>query len=165
MAFRNGKIMVGPELPLNEHGAPISAPTFEDTHGLHPQWHGMLYSCTAGAINIFDELVTVEKQLRGGWYELMDSNGVAGDYIEESVMDKDDVLGLFGVLGYTVGVDVLELKKYVKTEYINPLTAGQRQVFMAKSVFDIMAGLYLRTTYNSEGGTDLQIKVTTYAYS
>ena len=165
MAFRNGKIMVGDVGPVSPGGVPISAPTFEDTDGLHPQWHGMLYNCTAGAINIFDELVTVEKQLRGGWYELMDGNAAIGDYIEESVVDKDDVLGLFAAYGLVVGTDILELKKYVKTEYVNPLTAGQRQVFMAKSVFEIMAGLYLRTTYNSDGGTDIQIKVTTYAYS
>lgn len=143
----------------------VLAPTFEDTNGLHPQWKGHLYDCTAGAINIFDELVVVEKRLRGGWYELLDSNSVIGDYIEEAVVDKDDVLGLFGLFGYTVGEDVLELKKYVETEFVNPLTAGQRQMFMARSVFEIVAGLYIRTIYSSIGTTDLKIKVTTYAYS
>lgn len=142
----------------------IIAPTFEDTGGLHPQWKGHLYDVVAGATNIFDELVVTEKQLRGGWYELMDGLSVVGDYIEEAVIDKDDVLGLFATYGLTVGVDVLELKKYVKTEYINPATVGQRQMFMANSTFVVVAGLYLRTIYESTGVTDLKIKVTTLAY-
>ncbi len=142
----------------------VVAPTFEDTGGLHPQWKGHLYDVTAGATNIFDELVVTEKQLRGGWYELMDGGGSVGDYIESAVVDKDDVLGLFSTYGLTVGVDVLELKKYVKTEYVNPATAGQRQVFLANSTFVIVAGLYVRTIYESTGLTNTKIKVTTLAY-
>ena len=150
--------------PKDAGGNPISAPTFENTGGLHPQWKGHLYMATAGATNLFDELVVTEKQLRGGWYEMMDANAVLGDYIESAVVDKDDVLGLFSTYGLTVGVDVLELKKYVKTEYINPTTAGQRQVFLANSTFVITAGLYLRTIYESVGATGVQLKVTTLAY-
>jgi hypothetical protein len=110
----------------DDSGNPVLAPTFENTGGLHPQWHGHLYTAVKDSINIFDQLVTTEKQLRGGWYEIMDDNSVLGDYIEEAVVDKDDVLGLFDTYGLTVGVDVLELKKYVKTEYINPSVVGQR---------------------------------------
>lgn len=141
------------------------APTFEDTQGIYPQWHGHLYDVTAGAVNIFDELITYEEQLRAGYYELLDNKAVIGDYIEESVVDKDDVLGYFSAYGYTVGVDVLELKKYVKKEYINPLTAGQRQIFQAGSTFVIYPGLYMRTVYTSVGAEDLKLKVTTLAYS
>lgn len=142
-----------------------TAPTFENTQGIYPQWHGHLYDVTAGALNIYDELVTYEEQLRAGYYELLDENAVVGDYIEESVVDKDDVLGYFSAYGYVVGVDVLELKKYVKKEYINPLTAGQRQIFEAGSTFKIYPGLYTRTSYTSVGAVDLKLKVTTLAYS
>jgi hypothetical protein len=148
----------------DDSGNPVLAPTFENTGGLHPRWHGHLYTVTAGALNIFDELVTTEKQLRGGWYEMMDNNAIVNDYIEEAVVDKDDVLGLFDTYGLTVGVDVLELKKYVKTEYINPLVAGERQVFIVNSTFVIAAGLYLRTMFNSTGVNDTAIKVTTLTY-
>ncbi len=151
--------------PVNADGIPVTVPGFEDTGGLHPQWHGHLYTATAGATSFFDELVTVEKQLRGGWYELMDNNAVVGDYIEESVIDKDDVLGLFATYGLTVGTDILELKKYVKTEYVNPSTSNQRQIFLAGSTFVIVAGLYTRTAYVSVGITDVQLKVTTFAYT
>lgn len=141
------------------------APTFEDTGGVHPQWHGHKYLATAGQTSIFDELVTTEKQIRGGWYEMMDNNAVVGDYIEFSVVDKDDVLGLFSTYGLTVGVDVLELKKYVKEDYINPLHAGNREVIESRSTFLITAGLYMRTIYESTGGDDVCFKVVTIAYS
>lgn len=144
-------------------GNPVHAPTFEDTMGLYPEWKGHKYTATAGALSFFDEVVTVEKQLRGGWYELFDDNAVEGDYLEFSVVDKDDVLGLFGYLGLTVGEDVLELAKYVKTEYINP-TRKDRQVFMAKSTFVVTPGLYVRTSYNSEGTNDVTFKVVTHVF-
>ena len=151
-------------VPRNEQGSPIQAPTFENTGGLQPQWHGHLYDVIAGSTNIFDEVVTTEKQLRGGWYELMDGNASLGDYIEQAVVDKDDVLGLFSAYGLVVGQDVLELVKYVKTEYVNPTTAGSRQYFSANSAFAIAAGLYLRVIYESVGATPIKIKVTTLAY-
>ena len=148
----------------DESGGIVHAPTFEHTLGLHPQWVGHKYTATAGATNIFDEVVTTEKQLRGGWYELMDSNAAVDDYVEFAVVDKDDVLGLFSTYGLTVGVDVLELKKYVKTEYVNPSNANNREVFMVGSVFAITAGLYLRTIYESTGISDVVFKVVTLAY-
>jgi len=157
--------MSSTDLRRNTLGQQVSAPTFEDTGGIHPQWHGRKYSATAGQTNIFDEVVTVEKQLRGGWYELLDATpkAIINDYIEFAVVDKDDVLGLFSTYGLTVGTDVLELKKYVKTEYINP-SRSDRQVFMAGSTFVILAGLYLRTIYESTGAEDVCLKVVTFAY-
>jgi len=142
----------------------VFAPTFENTGGLHPEWKGHLYTAVAGATNIFDELVTTEKQLRAGWYELMDNNAQVGDYIEEAIVDKDDVLGLFSLYGLTPGLHVLELKKYVAQKHINPLTAGQRIAFDVGSTFVMTAGLYMRTIYQSTGPTDVQLEVVTLAY-
>jgi hypothetical protein len=155
--------MSSTDLRRNADGRNVIAPTFEDTGGIHPQWKGHKYTAVAGQTNIFDEVVTVEKQLRGGWYELLDDNAIVNDYIEFAVVDKDDVLGLFATYGLTVGEDVLELKKYVKTEYINP-TKKDRQQFMANSTFVILAGLYLRTIYESTGATNVCFKVVTLAY-
>ena len=157
-------IQAVPKLRRTPDGRPVSAPSFEDTGGLNPKWEGKLYTATAGAMNFFDEEVTVEKQLRGGWYEIMNDKAQVGDYVEQSVVDKNDVLGLFSVFGLTVGQDVLELKKYVKTEYVNPTTAGQRQVFGASSTFTLTVGLFLRVAYNSTGAEDVELKVTTLAY-
>jgi hypothetical protein len=151
--------------PKDPTGNPVLAPTFESTGGIHPQWKGHKYTATAGQTNIFDEVVTTEKQIRGGWYELLDATAkaVVNDYIEFAVVDKDDVLGLFSTYGLTVGVDVLELKKYVKTEYVNP-AHSDRQMFLANSTFVILAGLYMRTIYESTGGQDVCFKVVTLAY-
>jgi len=143
----------------------IFAPTFESTDGLHPRWKSFLYTCTAGAVSIFDEEITIEKQLRGGWYELMDGKAVEGDYIEESVVDKNDVLGLFPLFGYTVGQDVLELQKYIETEYVNPLTPGSRIGFRVSSTFVIVAGLFTRTVYHSFGAEDVKVKVGKIEYA
>jgi hypothetical protein len=143
---------------------PVTAPTFEDTGGLHPKWKGYKYLATADAINIFDEVVVTEKALRGGWYELLDTNGSTDDIIEFSVVDKDDVLGLFETYGLTVGEDVLELKKYVETDTVNPNTSGMREIFMAKSTFVVVAGLYMRTVYDAAAGSDRCFKVVQLAY-
>lgn len=144
-------------------GNTVLAPTFEDTMGLYPEWHGYLYTATAGTTNFFDEVVTSEKQLRGGWYELFSDTAVIDDYLEFGVVDKDDTLGLFTLLGLTVGEDVLELAKYVKTEYINP-DRKDRQVFMANSTFVVASGLYIRTIYESTGEDDVQFKVVTHVF-
>ena len=156
--------VVADQGPTNEEGNLIVAPTFENTHGIHPQWVGHLYTATSGSTNIFDELITTEKELRGGWYELMDTNAILGDYIEFAVVDKDDALGLFSTYGLTVGVDVLELQKYVKKEYVNPQNAGAREDFRVGGSFTVYAGLYLRTIYESTGTEDVQFKVLTHAY-
>jgi len=155
--------MSSTDLRRNAEGRPVSAPTFEDTGGVHPQWCGHLYTAVAGQTNIFDEEVTTEKQIRGGWYELLDENAVVNDYIEFSVVDKDDVLGLFAAYGLTVGQDVLELKKYVAKEYVNP-SQRERQIFVAKSTFKITAGLYLRSAYESTGSQNVVFKVVMLAY-
>lgn len=149
--------------PRDSFDIPVTAPTFENTSGLAPQWEGRIYTATAGATNIFDEQVTVEKRLRGGWYELFDTNAVVNDYVEFAVVDKDDTLGLFTMLGLTVGEDVLELRKYVKTEYVNPSLSG-RQHFIGNSVFSVVAGLYLRSIYVSTGTNNVQFKVVVLSY-
>ncbi|MBW2170305.1 MAG: hypothetical protein JRG69_13815, partial [Deltaproteobacteria bacterium] len=112
----------------------------------------------------FDELVTTEKKLRGGSYETFGVDAVVGDIVEFAVVDKDDVLGLFGMLGLTVGIDVLELRKYVRKEYVNPSAFGRRQVFEGNSAFAVIAGLYLRSVYESNGSVDVVFKVNMLAY-
>jgi hypothetical protein len=146
-------------------GRQILAPTFEDAFGLTPIWRGYLYTASPLATSIFDELITSERRLRGGWYELLvTGQAVLGDYVEFSIVDKDDMLGLFATYGLTVGVDVLELKKYVRKDYVNPGIFGQRQEFMVGGVFQVMAGLYFRTIYKSLGAVPVQFKTVVLAY-
>lgn len=152
----------GDPVPISQDGGVRFAPTFEDTNDLQPQWEGYLYKATAGATSIFDEVVDVEKRIRGGWYEVF-GGAVLGDYVEFSVVDKDDVLGYFTPLGLVVGQDVLELQKYVRKEYVNPGVGG-RNNFMANSVWPLIPGLYMRTTFVSTGDEDVDLKVVTFAY-
>ena len=154
----------GEHVPISQDGGVRFAPTFEDTNDQQPNWEGHLYEAVAGATSIFDEEVTVEKQIRGGWYEIFGGPPVLGDYIEFSVVDKNDVLGLFSTYGLTVGEDVLELQKYVVKEYINPAHSG-REVFMANSVWPLIPGLFMRTTLVSTGSDNINLKVVTLAYT
>jgi hypothetical protein len=151
-------------IPVTEDGRLVYAPSWESTEGLDPTWKGFLYTATAGACSIFDELITEEIKLRGGWYSLVETGqAVVGDYVEFSVVDKDDVLGLFSTYGIPQG-GILELKKYVKKDYVVPSLIGQRQTFMVGGAFPVMAGLYLRTSYQSTGLVDVQFKTVILSY-
>lgn len=150
---------------LSADGHLIVAPTFEHT-GMDPVWKGFLYAPTPkGAsedpvTSMFDEPITTEIRLRGGWYSQATNSAELGDVIEFSVVDKDDVLGLFALYGLTVGVDVLELKKFVQSEHITPAEVlGTEHPFVSKGGFKLAAGLYFRTTYVSTGAGAPKIKV------
>lgn len=140
------------------NGHTIIAPTLEYDLDLRNIWKGYKYTATAGSQSFFDEQVTQELKLRGGWYSLLNSNAEIGDYVEFSIIDKDDVLGYFQYYGLTVGQDVLELSKFVRTDYVNPTSFG-RQEFAANSASDVVAGLYFRTTYKSVGASDVTFKI------
>ena len=151
-------------VPKTPDGRPILAPSWESTEGLDPTWKGYLYTATAGAYSVFDVLIEDEIKLRGGWYELLVAGEAAlGDYIEFSVVDKDNVLGLFSTYGIPQG-GVLELKKYVRKDYIAPSIIGRRQEFIVGGAFPVMAGLYLRTGYESTGLVNVKFKTIILSY-
>jgi hypothetical protein len=139
------------EAEVNEHGAFKVSPSFGTIEGLTTNWSSYTISAGDNAVTIHDSLITTELKLHGGWYELVQSpvsplthNARVGDIVKFSVIDKNDTLGMFGALGLTVGVDILELKQYVVDE-INPF-ATARQVFTPQTVFAVIPGLFLRTT-------------------
>lgn len=160
---------VGSDDPMiSPDGHLIVAPSFKHT-GLDPAWESYLYKPTAqGAdpdpvYSMFDEVITMNLRLSGGAYALESSGAELGDMVEFSVVDKDDVLGLFSGYGLTAGVDVLELKKYVRTEYVSPAQIGAERSFGGDGGFKMIAGLYLRTTYISTGAAtpDLRVRIST----
>lgn len=146
-------------IPKDPNGFPVMAPTFEDAQGLTTVWKGYLYTAEPNSLNIYDELVTTQLKLRGGWYKLLDDTANIGDYIEFSVIDKDDTLGLFSMFGLTVGEDILELKKFVRTEYVNP-ASFERQDFQSGGASEVMQGLYFRTYYFNSGDNPVKFTVT-----
>jgi len=68
------------------------------------------------------------------------------DYIEFSIIDKDDVLGLFSNYGLTVGQDILELVKYIKN---HPVIQDKWFDVNPEQATRLVNGLYLRMTYNA----------------
>ena len=79
-------------------------------------------TATLNAQNIWDEPLATGIYLFGGgcWVR----NATQGDYGELAVVDKDDVLGLFAYYGLIKGVDVLELRKHLRTHYF-PVGASE----------------------------------------
>jgi hypothetical protein len=142
----------------DDNGSMIYAPTLQYDLDLTAIWKGYTYSASANAQSFFDERVTTEIKMRGGWYEVLTDQASLGDYIEFSIIDKDDVLGYFQYFGLTVGVDILELKKFVRTNYIKPGSASKRE-YAAASASDVVEGLYFRTTYYNAGNNAVPFSI------
>jgi hypothetical protein len=130
---------------LDEQGKPVMSPSAYEYAAEDGGFDGYQYQCPANTLSIFDEPVTKVMFVQGAicWWDTPS----VGDYGEFAVVDKDDVLGLFATYGLTVGVDVLEVAKYVRKFYpppwkklvdIRQRTAGQ-----------IIPGLYMRFIYDN----------------
>ncbi len=106
---------------------------------------------------IHDHLITNEIYIHGGWF--WSDGGVKDDYAELSVVDKDDVLGLFDSYGLTVGEDVLELAKYVETQYLKP--GGMEMTHLeTPTIANVASGLYMRTKIHTTSLTEVNVGVT-----
>jgi len=162
------------EAPVDERGAPIVVPTFADARGHDPEWKGYKYVATPAGpepapprLSVWDQLITVEREIRSGNYRIIPPGSgtvPTDDVIEFSVVDKDDVLGHFGDLGFTVGEDFIELKKWVRNEHVDGNIRNERR-FEGEEVFKIVPGLYLRTAYTSTAEDVPEILVTVKDYS
>lgn len=142
------------------------SPTYEDT-GMDTVFKGYMFEPSAKGLaadpvySMLDIAIESELLLRGGWYELASEGAVKGDMLEFSVIDKDDVLGLFASYGLTAGQDVIELSKFVKTECINPdpNVVGLRNDFRTRGGSKLAGGLYMRVSYISTGTTVPIVKI------
>lgn len=111
-------------------------------------FQGFSYTAQPGALNIFDEPIGNNLvYVQGGKLWIKEPN--LGDYAELSVVDKDNVLGLFEQYNLVEGTDVLELSKWVKKLYMPPWN-WECELF-AKTAGSVMPGLYLRIAYNNVG--------------
>lgn len=132
-------------------GNPVFAPTFLFTSD-RARLKGELWEATPGAVTMFDVEVTTQLLVQGGQFWIRDS--AAGDYVDFSVVDKNNVLGVFGMYGLTPGQDVLELVKYVD-KYRIPATTEALPVWRDEIIMPTAApvrlGLFLRCTYHSQG--------------
>lgn len=159
------------DLTMSE-GKVVVAPSFFHKGHLSTVQEGLKYTTAGQTINMFDELVTQPKRLYGGrlW---ISPDSVADvdkrDYIEVSVVDKDDVLGAFSLYGLDKAQGhVLELSKFVIKEYIRKGSAedGYPADFVSsvKGVSELPAGIYVRITYTSYGSQPIDVYAKTYSY-
>lgn len=155
----------------NDFGIGLVSPTLDDVQGLYPKKKMYAENVIAGKLNIFDYMIDVEKRISGGeyWIYPEDSSKIhKKDYLEFSVIDKNDVLGIFNYYGLIPGVDILELTKFVKTDYIkkgNSAEGYHSQLFEGiKGTNALVAGLFLRVAYFSVGTQDLDFFWRLYYY-
>lgn len=152
-----------PSDKFDSDGNLVVTPTFEYDGDLNGVWKGYSYTAPPGVLSFFEEEVVTEVKLRGGWYQLIapttSPQANKGDYLEFSVIDRNDVLGYFAAFGLIVGNDILELKRAVKTDFINPFN-NSRQEFMATGASTVVAGLFFRTSYFNTGVVPVDFKVT-----
>ena len=110
------------------------------------------YHFTAGpnGTSFYDIKVSTQIYLKSGevWVESID--GFGGDYLELSVIDKDNVTGAMPLYGLTPGQDILELRKFVQREYIPPRQGdGYRLHVNPGTVANLAPGLYIRISYTN----------------
>ena len=149
--------------------AQIFSPTLDDVMGLYPKKQMYKNNVVAGQVNIFDVEVENEKRICGGEYWVDDSSNIhADDKVDFSIVDKNDVLGLFTALGLEVGTDVLEIVKFVKDGYIkkgDPAAGYHSELYQGiKGTNRVVPGLFYRATVDSNGTVDFDFLWRMYFY-
>lgn len=143
---------VDPDLPTpGPHNLPVYAPYAFGVSEEQTKFKSYMYSPStdpAGAVSVFDELITKQVYLQGGSYHVKEAT--EGDNADFSIVDKDDVLGMFAALGLTVGVDVLEVRRYVETEYM--FDGENKEELRVDAAGQLVQGLYFRCVYRSMAG-------------
>lgn len=155
----------------NEFGSIIVSPSFEDVMGLYPKKKMTRHHIVAGEINFLDEEITTERRINGGefWIDLDDTGKVhKDDYVDFSIIDKNDVLGLFSTYGLTVGVDILELVKFVKGDIIKKgsvLNGYHSQLYEGiKGTNIVYTGIFQRIMVESYGTENYDLLGRMYYY-
>lgn len=156
----------------NDFGAEIVSPTFDDVNGLYPKKKMYKDTAIAGQINFFDIEVTQEKRINGGeyWVHPEDVAKVHDDdYVEFSIIDKNDVLGLFSAYGLNkANGDILELCKFVLTDYVlkgDPDNGYHSELYEGiKGTNVVYTGLFMRAAYVSHGTENIRWKWRLYFY-
>lgn len=157
MALIIGVDAVKPKPKVNDQGVLIASPT----HGFFEEaarFQGFLITGSGvDTDTIVDHHITSEIYVHGGWF--WSSAAALGDYAEFSIVDKDDVLGLFATYGLTPGVDVLELGKYVQKQYLSP--AGVPWAHLSTpTVAIVYPGLYMRVKIHTTTEVAVNMGVT-----
>jgi hypothetical protein len=155
-----------------ENGKLITAPTYFYTENLNIMQEMTRYQVIAPAINIFDEQIQLGQRLFGGkyWIHRDSVDKVhSDDYVEFSIIDKDNILGMFDMFGLSIANgDFIEITKFIIRDYVdkgNPSNGFYSDLTTPTSpASEIPPGLYRRVAYYSAGGQPLTIYVKYYYY-
>jgi len=142
--------------PKDAYGNMIIAPS-HGHYNEHGKFKGFLLTCSGNQTTILDHKIEQQVYVNEGYFWACSGN--MGDYAEFSVVDKDDVMGLFDTYGLEVGVDVLELGKFVESQYIDP-NGSPLQRLTSPTEACVCSGLYMRTKYENVGDRTAYIGVT-----
>ena len=121
------------------------------------KFKGFLLTASGNQTTIYDHKLNRQIYVTEGYF--WHAGGNIGDYAEFSIVDKDDILGLFDYYDLEVGVDVLELGKFVETQYLNP-ECGPMIRMTSPTEADVCSGLYMRTKYENVGDETGHLGVT-----
>ena len=159
--------------PHDADGNPTMAPSFMDSGGYAGVYLCWRWVVVQGTIDIHDYDLQHNMKLQGGYRRIYSGGGdpVDGDYMEMSVVDKNNYTGMFNGtnpngmnptlidLDLEVGVDVLELFKYVRNEQTDIDDISIRIEYLFSSATFVPSGLFPRAKYDSDGtGDDIILK-------
>jgi hypothetical protein len=149
-------------LPLSKNVSNLVSQTF-GTSPLKPKWQMWKYSLIHSQSTFIDlEITTQIKVVHGGYIIESADNIHTDDILEMSMIDKNDVLGYFGLYGLTVGQDILELWKFSHNWHPN-LMSGTKVEENFQGVFGaftVYPGLFMRYVFESNGGVSMVIRPT-----
>lgn len=121
----------------------ISNSPTEANYGGQSHWVGARFTAIAGATTPFDYELTVNLKLWSGTF-WCNSDAAIGDMISFSVVDVNGILGPAGAV----------IREYVDDIYVVP---DERRMLQSGQASDLVAGLFLRTTYVSTGATNVEL--------
>lgn len=142
----------------NQEGSQLVTASLSGIQGItdKPQWYTRKHTALANSTNFFDIEITDEIYLIAGEYYVWDTQYVdKSSYLEFSLIDKNDKLGYFQLLGLTVGVDIFEIHKFLKYKYLYNCPEHD---FSANGIsWLIIEGLYMRITVVNTTNNDIDL--------
>ena len=106
----------------DDNGQLVTSPSYFYTDTLNAIQETTRYAIENLAVNIFDEKIENNIKLFGGKYWVGEdyvNNVHKDDYVEFSIIDKDDILGFFSMFGLDKdNGDILELNKFVINDIV-----------------------------------------------
>lgn len=153
----------------DDYGHPVTIMSLNQSPGLYEIRKQYAYTALANTINFFDVEATTHKYMKGAKFWVREDsvpNVHNDDYIEYSIVDKNDVLGLFGIYGLTLGTDILEISKFVRTNRVKKGSSSDG--YFDDSVYNhavrMTPGLFVRMSYVNFGTANIDFLITVYFY-